>query len=38
MKRASRMIALSAWQRMLLVMPAVGLLWAAVWWATGGQA
>lgn len=38
MKRPSRLIALSAFQRVLLVLPLLALLWAAVAWALGGEA
>jgi hypothetical protein len=37
MKR-SRLIALSAFQRVLLVLPMLGVLWLAVWWALRGAA
>lgn len=38
MKLEMRLIALSALQRILLVLPLLALLWAAVWWAMGDAA
>ena len=32
------LLALSAFQRLIIVLPAVILLWLAVWWAMGAQA
>ncbi|MBV1775992.1 hypothetical protein KSF73_09730 [Burkholderiaceae bacterium DAT-1] len=32
------LLALSAFQRLIIVLPALILLWLAVWWAMGAQA